>query len=236
MFKTAIIITVKGRREHLEHSLPLLPLENTIVVDQGCPEGSGDWAIDKGAHVVFDKTGPTFQKPRALNTGAQKAKELGFNYLLFLDADTLVQPGFFAWVRSNASQTGFQIVLSTEECRDLTGILGVSVRNFFLAKGFDNDIKGYGLEDIDLRLRLHFIQKLKIQPILRNLLKTIQHDDNLRVQFHENKNLLDSATKNQHFVCAKLAALLGFPLNHLYENENIKGNLVRLLGAEPERR
>ena len=232
MFRIAIIITAKGRREHLERSLPLLPLNHVIVVDQQCPQNSGEWAKDKDAHALFDDYGPNFNKPRALNLGANYAKKLGFNYLLFIDADTIVQPGFIDWIQANASQSGFQVVLSDENSKDLTGVLGVSCKNFFAVGGYDTNLHEYGMEDIDLRLRLHFIKKLSIQPILKNLLKTIEHGDDLRVQYHEIKDIYQSATINQNYVCEKLAKELGFPMNKLYITDE-RENLVKLLGSEP---
>lgn len=229
--KLGIVITVKGRRQHLEQTLPLLPPEMVILVDQQCPQESGKWAEGLGVTVAYDLFGPTFNKPRANNIGAIKASRMGKDYLLFLDADTIAKPGLLAWVTSYANEESFQVCLS--ENRDLTGVLGISTLNFLKSGGFDENIQGYGCEDQDMRLRLHFQQKLAIRPIPEQMMSAIPHSDELRAAHHQEKDLMKNAQRNLEYIEGKAAKYLGFPLGQLYLTEH-RDTLILLTGASPD--
>src|SRR5574343_1128333 len=102
----AFVTTCKGRLHHLQQTLPLIVAEapdEIVVVDYGCPQGSGDWVEANYPQVkvvrVTDDDG--FRLARARNLGAAACSA---PWICFIDADIRVGSGFVAWMRANARQ------------------------------------------------------------------------------------------------------------------------------------
>ena len=73
MTTIACVITCKGRLHHLKQTLPLIVAMGTsevIVVDYGCPDGTGDWveANFPGVTVVRVDDDPGFSPARSRNS------------------------------------------------------------------------------------------------------------------------------------------------------------------------
>ena len=71
----AFITTCKGRLKHIQQTLPTMVAENPyeiILVDYGCPQGTGDWAESNypSVKVVRVNDDPGFCAARARNIGA----------------------------------------------------------------------------------------------------------------------------------------------------------------------
>jgi len=181
-----IILTCKGRLEHLKQSLPLM-IEYTpapiVVVDASCPDRAGDWVESlKNPRLHVERVEmPKWNLSLARNKGAQRALREGANYLIFLDADTLVKPEFWTYLEPRINNKVFLFVSPSRS--DLVGILTVPSLIFTEVQGYDERFKEYGNEDLDLRIRLYLRSKIfdKIDP---NTLSYIEHDNHLRVRFN----------------------------------------------------
>src|SRR5207244_1474021 len=108
-----IVTPCKGRLSFVRQTLGRVlahPRACCCIVDYACPDRVGDWVestfakeVLSGRLVVERMTdGPLFNKSRAHNGGARRAIQEGAEYLCFLDADTLVEPGFFDFLRQRA--------------------------------------------------------------------------------------------------------------------------------------
>lgn len=220
-----VCVSSKGRLAHLKQSFPSIGLDERIgyaLIDYDCPEGSAhflnsSWGAELGARL-FTKTlknQPYFHKAHALNQLVAHLPEAA-RYLVFLDADTQAQPGFFDALLPLLDERSFVIAaanpLGLDE-PDLTGFLAVARTEFEALGGFDEDFTGYGAEDLDLRLRLHFARALPYVELPANLLHPLQHGDELRARFYEEKNIRRNNVRNQVLLARKIEALTGQALS-----------------------
>lgn len=186
----AIIITTMGRLEHVKVCLPTV-IANTkdapvYIVDMECPDKTGEWAqhtYPERVRVVRVKARREgdkkyFHKTRAMNQGANNAEVDGAKVLVFLDADTLVQPGFWGAVQSPNKR----FIIASQKTPRLTGFIALETRTFRRNGAFNEKIVDYGGEDLDLRVRLFFanVDYTELRP---GLLLSLQHPDELRTRF-----------------------------------------------------
>jgi len=157
-----------------------------VVVDAECPEGTGNWAISLSNHrVLVERVRmPTWSAPVARNQGARRATSEGATHLVFLDADSLVQEGFWSFIEPRLDQDSCLFI--SPSAPDLMGALAVPVYRFFQVGGYDPRFWEYGHEDVDLRIRL-YLQTGRFRSVPPELLKAIPHGDDLRLQFNRSK-------------------------------------------------
>jgi hypothetical protein len=237
----------------------LPPSCSFVFVDYYCPDGSGSWVQAQGRDRVrvemaalksplSDDRQPVFNKPEALNLGALAAIEQGAKYLVFLDADTLVTPQLISFIRGNASLERFMIFEPSLERRDLSGFLVVHRIHFLKVDGFDSEFKGWGAEDLEMRVKLLLRGGAPIgdpKAILRNpkkyllrwtempsiLAQSIPHDDERRVANYANKDKDSSHNLNLNRLCANVYNWLGTHPADLHETA-LGPYIRRLLGME----
>lgn len=260
-------MTCMGRLEHVKQSVPRLLAtphidgihNHFILVDYYCPEKSGAWVADQfgtRAHVVSlaeeaplrDDRVPLFNKPMAQNTGAVEALNRGAQYLVFLDADTLVTPQLLAFVFEYASMDRFLIFEPSDVSRDLTGFLVVHRRHFVKVNGFDTQFKGWGAEDLEIRVKLYLrgnSPKNDPKALLRlpdaygldwteiphELASSVPHDDDLRVRHYAEKNKDASHDLNLNQLCSNIYTWLGKHPTDLHDTP-LGPYIRRLLGME----
>jgi GT2 family glycosyltransferase len=205
-----IVTPCKGRLAFLVQTLARAvdsPEVGCCVVDYSCPDGTADWVereFDEdvvGGRVVIERVPGEigFNKCRSHNLGAERAAAAGARYLCFLDADTLVEPGFHEWVRKNAKHDRFLIAGLRDDASDMpsmTGLLVVPTREFQRVGGFDESFAGWGGEDIELRLRLFLLGGLGFAEMPLELARPLPHDNTLRTQFYDEPNIMASNAAN----------------------------------------
>lgn len=209
--KTHIVVTCKGRLRHLQHTLPLM-LRHTPaavrVVDYSCPDGTAEWVEDERKRIwqtdsdvarridIVDVPGrAAFNKPAALNAGAAGIGGPR-DWLLFLDADTIVTEHFWPWIVEHHHPGNFLFAEGKQECKDVTGFLFVQARKFQESGGFDPAFNGWGAEDLDMRMRLHFMLNLPFVMMPPELLQSIPHEHSDRTRFYAEKNTAVSHEAN----------------------------------------
>lgn len=217
------VVPCMGRLAHLRRTLPLLLRQPGIrycLVDYACPDGCGAWvrrryrkAARKGRIVVETvPAAPRFNKSRAYNRGAARAIGQGARFLCFLDADTRVRPGLTRWLRRHIRTDRFLVagpyarvwhVLGTG------GILMVSAREFTRSGGFDESFRGWGIEDTEMRLRLHLLRGLDFGEIPVRFFWPIAHTDWLRTRHYRIKDRLVSYRLNRRKLERKVRAWTG---------------------------
>jgi hypothetical protein len=187
-----------GRLAHLSRSLPRL-LDtglHVVLVDYTCPNNSGAWARDAFPQhcddqrlvVVREGSAREFHKTRAHNLGADAALCRGAAALCFVDADTLVYPGFGDFC-AQARSGQFSIVRPSHWGRDLTGVLLLTAEDFRHSGGFDEQFRGYGAEDLEMRLRLRLRLGLYFNFFPDSTVSAISHGDDVRTRYYRQKDL-----------------------------------------------
>jgi hypothetical protein len=203
-----------GRLRFVQRTLPRVledPNARSCIVDHSCPEGTADWIertfaeeVRRGRVLIERVEGQRFfNKCRAHNVGARRALHAGADYLCFLDADTLVEPGLWDFMRAQARPDRFLVAAAQSDgspMPSLTGFLVVHGAAFERGGGFDEAFIGWGGEDLELRLRLHLVEGLDSGEVPLSLLRPIGHSNALRVQFQEDRNI----TRSHHGNIARI--------------------------------
>lgn len=218
------VITCMGRLEHLKQTLPRVVREfgRALVVDWSCPQKSGAWARRNfGAAVdVVEVPGHRyFHKTRALNLGMRRAALLGASWLLFLDADTLVETGLRAACEQSVIPGEFGMADRLERRRrpSLTGVLLVSVEDFRRIGGYDEQFVNYGCEDLDMRCRLALLGNVRPVDLPPLLVHAIAHDDWLRVQHYALAEREASERRNWEILRSRVRQWTGKEIESLPE-------------------
>lgn len=211
--KIFAIVPCMGRLHHIRRTAPPLVFGGKIeyvLSDYDCPDKTGQWVerAFPNAHVVrsvAERQGAKsiFKKVEALNAGARHAIELGAEYLCFLDADTIVNPGFHDWVEANASYGRFLCTVTNTRLHPKTaqtsGFLCVHKNHFIRAGMFDTRMVGWGGEDMDMRIRLATAGGLDWRYIPLDLIEPITHNDHERIRFHVTQNRDVTNSRNLNF-------------------------------------
>lgn len=207
------ISTCKGRLSHIQTTVPLF-LNNTpeyvkyLLVDYDCPEKSGDWLHNKfystnRVEVIYmrsqchtDVTRGIFHKPIALNAGIRYAVNvMRADYIILVDADTIIKKGFFEEISPLLSKDKFIISKSDKEA-DLTGFIIFHKDMYFKSGGFEPSFMGWGAEDLEFRLRLFAKHHYLFDVISDNHLSVIHHDNELRTKYYTDKDIEFSNRRN----------------------------------------
>jgi hypothetical protein len=196
------ITTCKGRLEHLKITLPALmadPGLEVVVVDYDCPDRASDWvrASWPGARLVAVEDRPVFSRSEAKNLGAAAASG---EWLVFLDADVLIDQGFAARLEPLMKPGLF--LLADPRPGDLWGAIVVRREDFERLGGFDEAMQGYGSEDVDLleRLMITGVREGRFPSLGMHV---ITHDEASRTRFHDLKDVQQSSTINGFYRTAK---------------------------------
>ncbi|HTM94940.1 MAG TPA: glycosyltransferase family A protein [Croceibacterium sp.] len=155
----AFVTTCRGRLHHLKQTLPAMAAQapdELIVVDYGCPDGTGDWVeTNFPAAKVVRASQPDggFNVSRARNLGAAEAAS---DWLFFIDADVTCQPGLGEWLRGALEAGKFYRPVPGEgpPAHQVFGSFACAAADFARAEGFDEVIEGWGYEDRDMYQRL----------------------------------------------------------------------------------
>jgi glycosyltransferase involved in cell wall biosynthesis len=199
---TATIVTFsKGRKHHLEQSLPAMLNQVgagehcVVVVDYGCPNGTTEWCQRACGHdprlliVRHHPETAELNRSHARNIGAVAAPASDF--LAFVDADALLMPG---WLRHNIEMLHGQTTAiiapnwnpKTDKKQKGVGCCVVPFAVFHAARGYDESLTGWGWEDSDFWQRCQRHGSAAYSD--GRLIRILRHGQKERVRFHDQKN------------------------------------------------
>lgn len=208
--KIANITTCKGRKEQIEQTLPqflgVMPdFVNYYLVDYGCPEETGKWVEnnfrENGRVNVVYAPEPTeyFHKTRALNIGFRKAIEDGADWLLSTDADILVQSRMTP-LFEKLDDNVFYFAKPTINTIWTVGLILFHKNLFEKSGGYLEEIKEYGAEDTEFRLRLFYEHDHPYEFFPPLSTKEIIHGDSLRTKHYEVKDKELTNIRNSSYI------------------------------------
>lgn len=237
---TCIVTTCVSRWRFLEQSYGtwgrhLSVAEVLCVTSRDCPDLTGIRASQVGMRVQYVDLGrdsrgcPLFHKTRLLNEGV-RCLQGSYDWLLLLDADTLVGRGFGEELhRVSAGQFGFCESPLTK--RDLAGVLLVRTEDWDRVGGMDEGFVGWGAEDLDLRLRLRYQAGLEYVRLGTDYVQPLAHSDELRVMLRGGGDKFLTLTQNNARMAASFRAATGRELaRELAEDVELQ----ELLGLKDE--
>jgi hypothetical protein len=212
--KLSFVIPCMGRLEHLKQSLPSLSAQvgsEVIVVDWSCPDKCGEWAalwpITRVVNVVGEKN---FSLPKSRNIGAKAARG---EWLCFLDCDMVVSQDFSKIVidtirnklerPDKKSTTNYFISFGINSQAGYAGMTICRKEDWEAVGGYDEQMEGWGWEDTDFKNRL---EQIKLVPyfISKDLATHIEHGNEERVKYYDQKDQNASHAKNQELSYKRL--------------------------------
>jgi hypothetical protein len=208
------ITTCRGRLAHLREALPTFvaqPDTAVVVVDYGCPDGTGDWIQSHfpKVEVVRSPESTRFEGGRARNLGAAAVYT---PWICFVDADTRMDPTFSERLKSLLAPGCFY---RAEPRNPSTWGLAVCEKaDFDDIGGYDEVIQGWGKDDEDLYARL-VMAGVRYIGFPGELVQAMKHSDAERVAHYDVKDRWLSESINHVYCRAKidLMQLLHVPLD-----------------------
>lgn len=163
--KVSFCTSCMGRAHHLKETLPKNIADNAgfpdlefVIVDYNSKDGLEDWArvalkdhIASGRVVYLaERSAAWFEKCHAKNIAHCAASG---DVLVNIDADNFTGDGYAAFVADFFSRDPASVLTSKWGQLDIVGKVGMLAASFHKIRGYDELLKGYGTEDVDLARR-----------------------------------------------------------------------------------
>jgi|RhiMetdeSRZDD1v2_1073273.scaffolds.fasta_scaffold07776_11 glycosyltransferase involved in cell wall biosynthesis len=209
MEKISLYTVCMNRGHHLKETLPRNISENIsypnlefVILDYNSQDGIDEWVKEnlmnyiEGGLIKYYKT----YEPTVFSLSHSKNMALRLttgDILCQLDADSFSGPDYAHWISSVFNKYGSKAIATTLRpdsipYPNLGGKLAFSKRDVTQARGFDEAMVDYGMEDIDLVNRLEKIGGARVYIENDEYLKCIAHSD---VERLENYSLFNKVLK-----------------------------------------
>ncbi len=204
--KIAFCTTCKGRRQHVELTLPKNLADNAdckdfvqVLVNYNSSDGLDDYLranhqrdIDSGRLAVYHlPTPPKFQMAHAKNVAHRLGIAEGADVLVNLDADNFAGPGFASYLADQFDGDMFMWsrMVPGELARGISGRIAVPAKLFLNSGGYDERFETWSPDDKDFNIRLRRMG-YKAREIDQRFLDAVLHNDKMRFrEYPEAKNI-----------------------------------------------
>ncbi|KAF2329079.1 glycosyltransferase family 2 protein [Flavobacterium daemonense] len=111
------------------------------------------------------------------------SKQASGNIICNVDADNFIGKGFAEFINESfcKDQNSYLFVDKNTE-KDCCGRICLTKEDFITLRGYDEEMKGYGFEDFDLRNRLELLGRKVVLIPKETFLNAITHSDTERLQ------------------------------------------------------
>lgn len=211
--KVSIIIPVKGRLEHLKQVLPTVLKQShtdfeVIIVDYNCPDKTFEYVRENfnDERIVLCKANVKeneWSLSAARNYGF-KQSDPNAPVVLFLDADAMLGEDFLKEALLRLVDGSF---MNGWGFGDGTGCCLMWRRDFVSINGYNEELKSWGWEDIELYKRLEDNLHIEMRSF-PCCLETIKHGDEIRNAFHGGLPVNITNTINQKISQKKFKGLV----------------------------
>ena len=199
-YKISFCTVCMNRLHHLKETLPAnlkgnasYPNAEFILLDYNSSDGLEQWVktdlkeyIDSGRLVYYRTTEPKyFQRSHSRNMAFKLATG---DIVCNVDADNFTGKGFAHYInRQFMANRNIFIIPDIRSrfyyIRDVFGRICCLKQDFEAAGGFDEQLEGYGHEDVDFIYRLIKLNREEVVILDHEYLKAISHTDVERVQY-----------------------------------------------------
>ncbi len=196
----SIIIPCKNRLDYLKKTFSNVVRQSfsdldIIVVDYNCPQGTKEYIDsiqDKRINCINADVGETeWNLSASRNLGYKHSKG---DKLLFIDADTVLDPDF---IRYHVAQVRDGVFLTGKQTNpyNACGSCFVTRNDFEKVKGYNEVVQGWGSEDFNLYERLR--NEGNEQKMFNfSMIKNIPHSDKIRNEYFGRKNKFTTNDNN----------------------------------------
>lgn len=202
--KLSFCTTCMNRVEHLKETLPhnikLINKYNSelVLVNYDSKDDIHEYIINNYNEYIENKTllylnisNKSFFDPRHAKNIAHK-NSTG-DVLINLDADNFLTDNIISEI-INDFNSDINYLIQSSGGND--GFIVMSRDNFFKLGGYNELMKGYGIEDVDLVARGYYLLKLKFKYL--TTVETIKHSDNDRTCNFELKDFSQDYNRDMH--------------------------------------
>ncbi|KQX10224.1 hypothetical protein ASC72_21315 [Flavobacterium sp. Root420] len=137
--------------------------------------------IEKGILKYIKTTEPKyFLRSHSKNV---VSKEASGDIICNVDADNFIGKGFAEFINESFyNDKNIYLFVDENTERDCCGRICLTKDDFTTLRGYDEDLKGYGFEDFDLRNRLKLLGRTFVRIPKENFLNAITHSDVERLE------------------------------------------------------
>ncbi|MEO1124838.1 MAG: galactosyltransferase-related protein [Cyanobacteria bacterium J06639_16] len=198
---------VKDRFEHLEKSFlhnlrdnENYPHVEFILLNYGCPDPRTEkWAVKTLKPYIEAGKVNYYYFPDAVFFEHAHSRNLAFrlakgDIVCNIDADNFSGKNFADYVSAVFSKK--DVFLRGPNGKGLGGRICVRKKDWEAVGGYDERLKNWGHDDVDLANRLGMIGLQQETIRLKRYCRVIKHDDELRTQYHS-KNKSESSNQNK---------------------------------------
>lgn len=193
--KISFCTTCMGRAHHLVETLPAnikanedYPDLEFVVLDYNSKDGLEDLVksrfsqeIESGRLVYYtEKTAQYFERCNAKNIAHLMASG---DVVVNIDADNFTGPGYASELARIFADNQDVVVTCARKSTDMVGKIGMLSSNFRALRGYDEVLRGYGMEDVDL------VQRAMARGIVRVALTRAGESAILHTKEERSRNL-----------------------------------------------
>ncbi|WCT14482.1 glycosyltransferase family 2 protein [Mucilaginibacter jinjuensis] len=191
--KISFCTVAMNRLHHLRQTLPVNIADNLsygnlefVILDYNSNDGLQDWIREtmhpqiKSGILKFFRT----DEPKLFNRSHSRnmAFRLGKGDILCnIDADNFTGPGFADYINKIMQNSPDTFITPSFHIRDIIGKLAIRRADFWGYRGYNEEITGYGFEDIELYKRLTKYAKNQHQFSDKQFTRAIYHSNEERV-------------------------------------------------------
>ncbi len=197
----SIVTRVKNRKGHLLEALPTwlkLPVAEIVIVDWGSSDADLRQYIDflgDDRVVLVSRSEGEFQRSKAWNVGINQASA---EWVFLLDCDVKVAGPVFADPMFGVPNYGnFYRPYTDRYLPNLFGCAVVLKEHWQVVGGFNEDLVGWGWEDVNFYRRLA-AKGYREVTLPAGQFQPIPHADEERTAHHQAKNLRVSVAANAY--------------------------------------